>query len=178
MDCKKLCRETTNCKFYTYYLEADVLYLQLCVLLTGLLPPTESSNSASSGLVDCSSSECSFNVNGDPVMSLMLTEDEVDLKVDVSGFCEITILAVGGGGRGFYHGGGSGYLQYQKIWLSNGIMSLNATAGASAKPSSVIYNGISIVANPGQRGYDDNSGGDGYSGGGTYGGSDCIDDDI
>ena len=52
---------------------------------------------------------------------------------------------MGGGGKGWYHGGGSGYLQYQKIWFSNGIMSLNATAGATAKPSSVIYDGISIA---------------------------------
>ena len=81
---------------------------------------------------------------------------------------------MGGGGKGWYHGGGSGYLQYQKIWFSNGITSLNATAGATAKPSSVIYDGISIVANPGQREYNDNSSGNGYSGGGTDGGTNSL----
>lgn len=73
-----------------------------------------------------------------------------------------------GGGGGKLHGGGSGYLQYQRIWLSTGISSLHAVAGACcfpAQPSTVTYNGTSIVANPGQRGEYDNGGGAGYSGG-------------
>ena len=82
--------------------------------------------------------------------------------------CELTILAVGGGGDCHFQGGGSGYLQYQKISLSSGITSLHATAGARAQPSSVTFNGRSIVANPGQGGELDNDGGAGYSGGGQY----------
>ena len=168
LDCKLSCSGTVNCTFYTYYLEEDPLYHQLCVLLTDLLPPLEPSDSASTGPADCSS-KCSFNVNGDSLMSLMVTEDEVDVTVNAFGSCELTILAVGGGGVGFYQGGGSGYLQYQKISLSTGITSLQATAGANAQPSSVTFNGTSIVANPGQiGGGSDNDGGAGYSGGGQY----------
>jgi len=168
LDCKLLCSGTANCKLYTYYLDDDPLYHQLCVLLTELLPPSEPSDSASTGPADCSSSECSFNVNGDSVKSLMVTEDQVDVTVIAFGSCELTILAVGGGGKGYYGGGGSGYLQYQKILLSTGISSLHAVAGASAQPSSVTFNGTSIVANPGQGGSNPNNGGAGYSGGGQY----------
>ena len=169
LDCKTICSETDKCSFYTYHLEEDPLYHQLCVLLTDLLPPIEPSDSTSTGPADCYSSECSFDVNGDRLMSLMVTEDQVDITVNVSGLCEITILAVGGGGRGHGQGGGSGYLQYQKIWLSSGITSLHATAGAySGASSSVTFNGISIVANPGQEGELDNDGGAGYCGGGDY----------
>ena len=101
------------------------------------------------------STECSFEVNGDSLWSLMLIEDEVDLKVNVSGSCELTILAVGGGGWGEYQGGGSGYLKYQKICLSTGITSLHAKAGGDSQSSSVIYDGTSIIAKHGQEGMSD-----------------------
>ena len=102
-------------------------------------------------------------------MSLMVIEDQLDVIVNAFGSCELTILAVGGGGEGYYQGGGSGYLQYQKISLSTGITSLQATAGANAQPSSVTFNGTSIVANPGQAaGGTNNDGGAGSSGGGQY----------
>jgi len=167
LDCKHSCSGTANCTFYTYYLEEDPLYHQLCVLLTDLVPPIEPSDSASTGPADCySTAECFFN--GDSPKSVMVTEDQVDVTVNVFGSCELTILAVGGGGQGNFQGGGSGYLQYQKISLSSGITSLHATAGARAQPSSVTFNGRSIVANPGQRGGGNNSGGAGYSGGGQY----------
>ena len=168
LDCKLSCSGTANCTFYTYYLEEDPLYHQLCVLLTDLIPPIEPSDSASTGPADCYSSECFFNVNGDRLMSVKVTEDQVDVIVNAFGSCELTILAVGGGGEGYLQGGGSGYLQYQKISLSSGITSLHAIAGASAQPSSVTFNGTSIVANPGQGGDSDNDGGAGYSGGGQY----------
>ena len=172
LDCKNTCSKTDKCSFYTYYLEDDPLYHQLCILLTELLPPFEPSDSASTGPADCSSSECSFNVNGDSVMSLMVTEDQVDVTVNVSGSCELTILAVGGGGQGNGQGGGSGYLQYQKKRIDHfsGITSINAKAGSAAEASSVTYNGTIVLAraNPGQEGDTGNGGGDGYSGGGQY----------
>merc|ERR1712110_346076 len=175
LDCKKHCSQTNNCSFYTYYSEEDHLYHELCVLLTEILPPFEPTDSVSSGPADCSSAseECSFEVNGVRVESLMVTEEEVEVLVNPFGSCEITILAVGGGGRGNYQGGGSGYLQYLKknIFPSSGITSLNAKAGSAAEASSVTYNGsiVLVQANPGQGGDSDNSGGDGYSGGGRYG---------
>lgn len=168
ISCQKLCSETANCKLYTYYLENDPHYHQLCVLLTELLPPFEPSNSASTGPADCySTAECFFI--GDSPKSVMVTEDEVEVTVSAIGSCELTILAVGGGGMGAHYGGGSGFLQYQKIRVSNGITSLYVVAGASAQPSSVTftYSGISIVANPGLRGDGIYGGGMGYSGGGA-----------
>ena len=47
-----------------------------------------------------SPSECFFNVNGHRLTSLMVTEDEVNVIVNSFGSCELTFLAVGGGGRG------------------------------------------------------------------------------
>ena len=48
---------------------------------------------------------CFFEVNGDPLESLMVTEGEVDFTVIAEGSCELTVLAVGGGERGYGSGG-------------------------------------------------------------------------
>ena len=98
-----------------------------------------------------------------------MTEDQVNVIVIAFGSCQLTILAVGGGGEGDYQGSGSGFLQYQKTRLSSGITSVNAIAGSHAQPSSVSFNGTSIVANPGQGGNNNDDGGAGYSGGGGEG---------
>ena len=170
LDCKNICSDTKNCSFYTYYFEEDDLYPELCILLTDFQPPTQSSDSASSGPTNCSKSKCFFDVNGDHVESLMVTEDTVDLTANVTGLCTLRFLAVGGGGQGSYQGGGSGYLQYWKLNLLPGAMiSINAKAGAAGEASIVTYNGIIIMAYPGHDGGNtDNDGGDGYSGGGQF----------
>ena len=113
---------------------------------------------------------CFFEVNGDRLESLVVTEDEVDLAVIAAGSCELTVLAVGGGGRGYGSGGGSGYLQYQKKRIDqfSGITSINAKAGGPDNPSSVTYNnGTIVLANPGQGG-NLGGGGKGYSGAGQF----------
>ena len=144
-------------------LELRVLPLMLLIAYSnGLQSPSpfEPSDSVPSG-----PAECFFIVNDDQVESLMVTEEEVDLPVIAFGSCELNILAVGGGGRGLYQGGGSGYLQYQKKKIDpfSGITSLNAKAGSYAEASTVTYNGsiVLVQANPGQEA-------DGYSGGGQY----------
>ena len=169
-----MCSGTEKCAFYTYYPEEDNLFHEICILLTELLPPFEPSDSALSGPANCTSSECFFfGVNGDRLDSLMVTSASAEVNVNVVGFCKVTILAVGGGGRGDCGGGGSGYLQYQKIYLSSGVTSFHAETGYAAQASSVTYNGTygtSIVANPGQLGEcsDPYAGGYGFSGGGQY----------
>ena len=172
VDCKKLCLESDNCNFYTYYSKEDNQYHELCILLTELLPPVEPSDSASSGPANCTSSECFFDVKGDRLESLMVngTSVEVNLTAIVFGSCNLTILAVGGGGQGQRGGGGSGYLQYQKISLSTaGLTTLIAETGNGTQASSVTYNGTSIVAKPGHAGNGSITGGGGYSGGGQGG---------
>ena len=129
-------------------LELRVLPLMLLIAYSnGLQSPSpfEPSDSVPSG-----PAECFFIVNDDQVESLMVTEEEVDLPVIAFGSCELNILAVGGGGRGIYQGGGSGYLQYQKKKIDpfSGITSLNAKAGSYAEASTVTIMDQSSLFRP------------------------------
>ena len=74
LDCKRLCSETEQCFFYTYYFQDDNLYHQLCILLTEFLYPAELSDSTTTGPSDCSNGGfnwCFFDVNGKQSESLM-----------------------------------------------------------------------------------------------------------
>ena len=113
--------------------------------MTEFLYPAELSHSATTGPSDCSNggfNRCFFDVNGEQSESLMVTDDEIDFLVNVFGTCELTILAVGGGGEGGGQGGGSGNIHYEKILeSSDGItnFTLNARAGGGSTASSVPH---------------------------------------
>ena len=88
-----------------------------------------------------------------------------------SSSCQLTLLAVGGGGEGDNTGGGSGYLKYQTVTLELGVNTITARVGAGRQASTVIINGNTLTAEKGKSGYSSGSGshgGDGYSGGGGF----------
>ena len=177
LNCKELCFKTDYCSWYTFFFTNSSNIHDFCVLLTELLPPIETSNTAISGPSDCSQSSCSLVMNGESHQSLMLTdtEDEVSITVSGSGPCQLTLLAVGGGGNGNYAGGGSGYLQYQIVALNlreKVNTTIIARVGAGTQASTVSIDGdTTVTAESGQsvNSVWYNYGGDGYSGGGCYG---------
>lgn len=96
-------------------------------------------------------------------MSLMLTVDtrsEVGLNVSMLGSssCQLTLLAVGGGGEGDNTGGGSGYLKYQTVTLELGVNTITARLGAGRQASTVSINGDPLTAEKGKSGYSSGSG--------------------
>ena len=62
-------------------------------------------------------------------------------------------------------GGGSGYVQYKSLTLSQGVTEISVFVGSGDTSSNVSLNGIITNANPGESGF--YVGGDGYSGGGA-----------
>ena len=189
IECKNLCSDMDECSWYTFFYSNSSVSHDTCTLLTELVPPLETSNTAVSGPSDCSIEPCTLLLNGGAggYKSLMLTDTKTDIRIDVIvqdlNSCELIILSVGAGGHANNGGGGSGYLKYQSLSLQPGVAIINATVGMGAhdwrvsnKSSVSIHESgrpgiISITAEGGQDGKGDMSfGGDGYSGGG---GGDC-----
>ena len=174
-DCRNLCSVGESCSFYTYFTEDDP-NSRTCVLLTHLIEPLQPCATCMTGPVDCSD-DCKMIIDGESYTSMMFTNAGDDVNVDVSGDCvksQLRLLLVGGGGRGDYGGGGSGYIQYQTLGLA-GVTNISLNVGNHGESSKVNLNGQTIVAEPG----DDSimmmkmrmvsiTGGDGYSGGTGY----------
>ena len=105
----------------------------------------------------------------------MLTDVSQTSEISINGWgsCDLTLLVVGGGGRGStgYGGGaGSGYLEYRSLQVSAGSL-MTAQVGDQRQSSSVtISGGDTITAHLGEDGQGDD-GGSGYSGGGGWGSS-------
>ena len=87
--------------------------------------------------------------------------------------CQLTLLAVGGGGIGGNGGGGSGYFVYQTVSLDLGVNTITAMVGTGGQPSTLSINGFTnVTAESGQDWFSSNGhshGGRGFSGGGGYG---------
>ena len=117
----------------------------------------------------------------------MLTETSALHQISVYGskLCKLRFLAVGGGGKGYYSGGGSGYVNYGTVTIQPkpdlyGEASIVADVGDQREASTISINGDVKRAESGKDRKDGdqekNGGGDGYSGGGdnsgsSYGGS-------
>jgi len=121
-----------------------------------------------------------FLHEGSVVNNLKLsTPSEVsEVEVAAVGCCTLVAIVVAGGGFGSpQSGGGSGYVESEKISLA-GHFFLTAQVGAAGQLSAVTWGGREVVwAKPGgdAQGFD---GGDGYSGGGaseSEGGADGSD---
>merc|ERR1719422_1579944 len=116
--------------------------------------------------------DCFFLVDGAPRQCVKVTNTSSSQTgmVTALGPCQLRLLAVGGGGRGFeYGGGGSGYLASLAQDIPPGEFLLTVDVGRSGAPSSVSAGGrVLLEAPPGHDGFYNNTnwGGDGYSGGG------------
>ena len=166
--CKQHCGATNNCSFYTYFkreeMNADA---KMCILMSSVKEPLQQCDSCVTGPVDCQEYQaCSLLYNGESHQHLMVTDPGLNIVVTVPHVfgCQMRVLAIGSGGRGGISGGGSGYIQYQSVFLNRDtLISLNV--GERGEASTIMINGQIIEASSGHDGGNGN-GGDGYSGGG------------
>ena len=147
------------------------------------IPEVIEENTGSSNI--STSTNCFLEVNGELKKSMILTDTSEIFKISVhgSGLCKLRFLAVGGGGKGYFSGGGSGYVIYGKTTITPdlyGETSIIADGGDQREASTISINGDVKRAESGKDRKDGdqekNRGGDGYSGGGdnsgsSYGGS-------
>jgi len=177
-DCWDLCGKTSGCEFYTFYLE-DNPYHGTCVLLSSLQPPLQDCPTCVTGPRHCDGPGlCQFLYDGKTETHLMFTEPGVNISFSTTSGsffteCQLRVLAVGGGAKGGYGGGGSGYIQYHTQTISDSKTQIIVVVGDHDQASTInIDNGDTVVAAAGR-------GVDGYSGGGggkesydgCYGGS-------
>jgi len=179
--CVIQCRMNPSCKFYTYYIASDHEYPSWCILLSGIEDPIKPCLHCRTGFPDCkdiSADFCHFSV-GDNTENLTIYKATDTLSNTSLSFppealfssCELTIVAIGGGGsHGNYGGGGSGYIETASISLIANRTLLVHVGGGTEESRVVTAAGETIVrAHPGKYGGSYN-GGDGYSGGGAGGG--------
>ena len=123
---------------------------------------------------------CMLVMHGKIHKSLKLTEtpDQQDLTVVGSSSCQLTILAVGPGGEGYYSGGGSGYLNYKTVAVQNGGGAIIFHVGYGVPGDLTTVNipfwdgNFTLIAERGKDSHYNSKdgfyyGGDGYSGGGS-----------
>ena len=178
-ECKQLCSDHPECSWFTFFFSFDSQNHDTCFLQTELHLPLETSTSAFSGPSDCSNDFCSLIDDGQRSTSLIVndththnlyipawTSDSSDTRS-----CQLRVLAIGGGGRSYGPGGGSGYIQYQTLELSQGLTTVSTKVETFGYDTVVNINGETVItAKHGGSGED--QGGDGYSGGGMQGGCD------
>ena len=190
LDCKALCRNQTACQAYTHHNSSDPILGNICFLLTEILAPQQPCEHCSTGFPDCrniTGITCSFSVGGEntPLTAYKFTEPG-NTTVTISPLatlgCEMTVMAVGGGGSGgggsgggpgYIAGGGSGYVSSTTVPVPDS--QLVACVGGPGAESSILSGmGETVLsAKPGHSDGYSNSfgsyGGDGYSGGGAGG---------
>ena len=168
-DCRAACIAETSCTFFTHYNLSDPALPNSCFLLSSLELPLQPCSSCQTGPRHCGFT-CSFLVDEGVAATggLLLTSSSTVVAVGL-GQCNLTVLAVGGGGHG-YNGaaGGSGNVVWRELEVS-GSAQLNVTVGGGMETSAVQFKGEEVIqAMPGGNGamY---QGGRGYSGGGGSG---------
>ena len=182
--CKLNCSANPNCNVYTYYNSEDVNFPSLCFLLSEVMEPLQSCEHCSTGVPDCkniTAGLCTFSVGAEDtaLTSYYMFEKTGDTTVNIAalGDCELTVLAVGGGGyRGFlsdvggssitgHGGGGSGYVVNTSVQVPASQLVVRVGGPGGQTSLQTIEGEIIVTAAPGENG---NSyyGGAGYSGGG------------
>ena len=173
LDCKAICRNQTACQSYTYHNSTDPVLRKICFLLTEIQEPLQSCEHCSTGFPDCRNipADCSFTVDDNKLSSYMFSEPGTT-TVTISPFpallgeCELTALAVGGGGQGGnYGGGGSGYVSSSSgpVPASQLVVRVGGPGEESSLQTGAGETVITAIAGQSNSGGD---GGAGYSGGG------------
>ena len=186
-DCWRICKNTSDCLYFTHFDADNTLFPSLCLLLKELTGPFKTCTNCSTAPVDCSSKQLSVcgllkeDVNGNQVERKQLFTSTATLRQVRVGHCrpaDLTIVAIGGGGgldlstcemdRNDFiggGGGGSGYISSTKVPTM--FPRLFVEVGSEGKSSFVHEEGGTVVvsAEPGSLGTVQ-YGGNGYSGGG------------
>jgi len=176
-DCQLECRKVNECKVYTFYTENSSFLPNMCVLQTSLLGPYEDCDGCQTGLQYCN--QCKFRLtetfrNSEALEHHLFTSngriylDPLTLMFPEN--CQMRMLLIGGGGRGYYMGsGGSGFVIEKSFQANSSYYKI--VVGTYDHDSSVTDGdtGVNLLlAGKGQTGTQ-SYGGDGYSGGGAPG---------
>ena len=186
-NCKDICLTDAGCLYYTYYRKESEHYPNLCILLSDLLSPFQECENCVTSLPNCDDTtyiSCKFTIDSDQSLHDSHVFTNVDDTTNVtfsplaSLTCEATVIAIGGGGKGYSSGGGggSGFVKSDVIDVSSTEYQLSV--GQHGQDSILrIKNGQNVIeakAGGDSRNY---YGGDGYSGGGdssNNGGADGL----
>ena len=179
LTCKAACRNESDCEAYTYHDNSDLLLPGICFMLTEVQAPLQSCQHCSTGFPNCrniTAVRCIFTIGEDttPLTSYKFTETNITtVNILAVGNCELTVVAIGGGGkRGAGDGGGgSGYVASTNLTVSTSQLVVTVGVGGPGELSSLeTSEGETIIAaQPGGSGNGDGNSGDGgagYSGGG------------
>jgi len=171
--CKNLCSSTTDCTVFTYYDSLDPYQPEVCLLLSssGLEKSATKCEHCKTGPATCRSGQkcqAAFLTEGNTYPHVFAQANTTASLVSAERDCflEVRALAIGGGGRSSYGGGGSGYPEFGLLQL-RADETLKLIVGESQETSSVEKDGqVLLIAAAGQDN-DGYNGGDGYSGGGA-----------
>ena len=177
--CKKTCADHELCFLYTFYNSLDLSNPSLCILLSSgdIQIPALPCDTCATGPATCNTGErCQAAVvtNGEDTQAIFADKNMAVNMVAAEKDCFIglSVLAIGGGGRGYNGaGGGSGYVETTTIQLTLGNSTANVRVGTDGEHSSVeVGNTEALRAEAGEHaGYTSgDTGGDGYSGGGSF----------
>ena len=178
-DCREHCADTEGCSWFTLFTDEDEDFPEHCFLLSeeGGPNPAVECSTCISGRVECQPGDCTMDIgNGKAAAITEVNKQHIITITAGTSVCTLTFLAVGGGGSGYDNtgfsnvkdggaGGGSGYVKYNYLTLSQGVTQISAFVGSGGTTSNVSVNSIITEANPGGSG--SASGGNGYSGGGS-----------
>ena len=174
LDCKQNCSANPGCNVYTYHNSEDDNFPSFCSLLSELLEPLQSCQHCSTGFPDCrniTGSICGFAIEGEEtVLTSYMFNKTGDTNVNILalGDCELTVVAVGGGGSGNYAGGGSGYVTNASLTVLTSELVVRVGGGGDPSSLETSEGQTIITAQPGQDNVNE-VGGSGYSGGGGGG---------
>jgi len=146
-DCLLSCEKNPSCKFYTYYTARDRSNPKLCVLLSDIVGPVQPCYNCHTGFPACKNihaDACHFKVEDSEtsVKGYKFTNTSEVANVYFPAellfpSCQVTILAMGGGGEGYsIHGGGGGCIT-TAVLLFLPSKHLRVNVGAGGKESSV-----------------------------------------
>ena len=177
--CKLNCIENPSCKVYTYYNSKDVNYPSICFLLSEVQAPMQTCEHCSTGVPDCRNITgiCTFSVGAENTLQSSYrfenTGNTTTTNILALGECELTVLAVGGGGTGYNGGGGSGYVASTSVEVLTSQLIVKVGGRLKSSSLETSEGEIIITAAFGESGgYTAfHNGGAGYSGGGGGGSS-------
>ena len=179
LSCKACCRNEPDCSAYTYHDNSDLVLPGICFILTAIQGPLQPCKHCSTGYPDCrniTGGYCTFSVEAQEtaLTSYQFTGiSNTTVSINLAlGNCELTVVAVGGGGDhsgGFtsYGAGGSGYVASTSLMPSPLSRFVVRVGGPGELSSLETSEGQTVItAQPGKDGSNYN-GGAGYSGGGA-----------
>ena len=173
LECRDACSSSQGCGYYTFYSLSSSSQPGSCFLLSSLQAPVQECTDCRTGASQCADA-CMFLMDGHSTSSKLQftnTSGSQAVQAVALGYCDLTVLLVGGGGAGGDRGGagGSGYVNWERFSFI-GTLDLDVkVGGAGARSTITSGDGEQWMDGgvEGESGMDGASyGGEGYCGGG------------